>query len=111
MLLLAAIDGMSMTIGGATGAAIVSAVVKIWASRNARTEISPNPLSVEQTAYQAKMKENEKDHENLFFRMSAVEKEVAGIKAETAAQTRILDRMVSRIDALYDRIILGGKKK
>ena len=76
-----------------------------------KAKILNDPLHVEQSGYQAKMKENEKDHENLFLRMSSVEKDVAGIKADNAAQNRLLDRMVNRIDALYDRIILGGKKK
>lgn len=76
-----------------------------------RIKITNDPLSVEQSSYQAAMKSNAKDHENLFLRMSSVEKDVAGIKADNAAQNRLLDRMVNRIDALYDRIILGGKKK
>ena len=72
---------------------------------------NPQPFITEQSSYQAAMKANAKDHENLFLRMSSVEKDVAGIKADNAAQNRLLDRMVNRIDALYDRIILGGKKK
>ena len=98
-----------------------SAAERGWAKReeSLRTEIANqlrmkitnDPLSVEQSSYQAAMKANAKDHENLFFRMSSVEKDVAGIKADNAAQNRLLDRMVNRIDALYDRIILGGKKK
>lgn len=39
-------DGLSLTIGGTLGAAIVSALVKIWTSRNTRAEIAPTPLPI-----------------------------------------------------------------
>lgn len=106
-------DGISLTIGGAaltTLGGIIGAVIKAYTSRNQRTEITPSPLSIEQTAYQAAMKDNNRDHENLFSRMSSVEKDVAAIKADNVAQNRILDRMADQIEKLYDRIICGGKK-
>ena len=94
------------------GSSVVSAIVGWLASKkHAEKTAIPQPCTVEQSSYQAAMKANAKDHENLFLRMSSVEKDVAGIKADNAAQNRLLDRMVNRIDALYDRIILGGKKK
>lgn len=94
------------------GSSVVSAIIGWLASKkHAEKTAIPQPCTVEQSSYQAAMKANAKDHENLFLRMSSVEKDVAGIKADNAAQNRLLDRMVNRIDALYDRIILGGKKK
>lgn len=94
------------------GSGVISALVTwLAAKKHAEKTAVPQPCTVEQSGYQAAMKANAKDHENLFLRMLSVEKDVAGIKADNAAQNRILDRMVNRIDALYDRIILGGKKK
>ena len=94
------------------GSGVISAIVTwLAAKKHAEKTSVPQPCTVEQSNYQAAMKANAKDHENLFLRMSSVEKDVAGIKADNAAQNRLLDRMVNRIDALYDRIILGGKKK
>lgn len=94
------------------GSGVISALVTWLAAKKlAEKTAVPQPCTVEQSSYQAAMKANAKDHENLFLRMSSVEKDVAGIKADNAAQNRLLDRMVNRIDALYDRIILGGKKK
>ena len=94
------------------GSGVISAIVTwLAAKKHAEKTQVPQPCTVEQSSYQAAMKANAKDHENIFLRMSSVEKDVAGIKADNAAQNRLLDRMVNRIDALYDRIILGGKKK
>lgn len=106
-------DGISLTIGGAaltTLGGIIGAVVKAYTARNQRTEIAPNPLTVEQTAYQAQMKENAKDHENLFARMARAETDIAAIKADNVAQNRLLDRMANQIEKLYDRIICGKRK-
>lgn len=106
-------DGISLTIGGAaltTLGGIIGAVVKAYTARNQRTEIAPNPLTVEQTAYQAQMKDNAKDHENLFARMARAETDIAAIKADNVAQNRLLDRMANQIEKLYDRIICGKRK-
>lgn len=70
----------------------------------------PQPFSVEQTAYQAQMKDNAKDHENLFARMARAETDIAAIKADNVAQNRLLDRMANQIEKLYDRIICGKRK-
>ena len=104
------VDGISLSVGGAAVGTICTCLVQMWKARNQKTEIAPNPLSIEQTAYQAAMKDNNRDHENLFSRMSSVEKDVAAIKADNVAQNRILDRMANQIEKLYDRIICGVKK-
>ena len=107
-------DGLSLTVGGSLGAAIVSAIVKIWSSRNAKTEIATNPVSIEQSAYQAKMKENDKDHENLFARVATVEQAVARIDAKVDAKfdsiTEQLRETKDMVRQLFERII-GGKRK
>lgn len=56
------------------------------------------------------MKENAKDHENLFARMARAETDIAAIKADNVAQNRLLDRMANQIEKLYDRIICGKRK-
>jgi len=40
-------DGLSLTIGGTLGAAIVSGIVKIWTSVNQKTKIEPSPLPIQ----------------------------------------------------------------
>ena len=79
-----------------------------------RTKILNDPLHVEQSGYQAKMKENEKDHENLFLRMNALEKEhsarAAKVDAKFDAITEQLRETKDMVRQLFDRIC-GGKKK
>ena len=78
-----------------------------------RTKIVNDPLTVEQTGYQAKMKENEKDHENLFIRMSAIEKEHAALSAKVDATfdaiTEQLRETKDMVRQLFDRICKGKK--
>lgn len=104
-----AFDGITLTAGGAALGTVCTALVNIWRARNQRTEIAPDPLHIEQSAYQAQMKSNAHDHENMFSRISVLEKDVSALKAENVAQTKILDRMASQVDKLYDRIICGVK--
>ena len=79
-----------------------------------RTKIVNDPLHVEQSGYQAKMKENEKDHENLFLRMNALEKEHSALAAKVDARfdaiTEQLRETKDMVRQLFDRIC-GGKKK
>ena len=79
-----------------------------------RTKILNDPLHVEQSGYQAQMKENEKDHENLFLRMNALEKEHSALAAKVDAKfdaiTEQLRETKDMVRQLFDRIC-GGKKK
>ena len=79
-----------------------------------RTKILNDPLHVEQSGYQAKMKENEKDHENLFLRMNALEKEQSALAAKVDAKfdaiTEQLRETKDMVRQLFDRIC-GGKRK
>ena len=78
-----------------------------------RTKIVNDPLTIEQTGYQAKMKENEKDHENLFLRMSSLEKEHAALSAKVDAKfdaiTEQLRETKDMVRQLFDRICKGKK--
>ena len=56
------------------------------------------------------MKEKFKAHENLFARVSALEKITAGHDASIQAQREMTDRMFGMLTAIYDRIIGGSKK-
>ena len=101
-----------------------SAAEKSWTKREQdlraeianelRTKIVNDPLTIEQTGYQAKMKENEKDHENLFLRMSAIEKEHAALSAKVDAKFDAISEQLRETKAmvtqLFDRIC-GGKRK
>lgn len=78
-----------------------------------RTKILNDPLHVEQSGYQAKMKENEKDHENLFLRMNALEKEQSALAAKVDAKfdaiTEQLRETKDMVRQLFDRICKGKK--
>ena len=105
-------DGLSLTIGGTMGAAIVSAVVKIWTAKQhaAETKI-PQPCMTEQSAYQAAMKDNARDHEDIFTRLRNNEAQIAILLERSNTQGKTLDRIADQMAALYDRIILGRNKK
>ena len=79
-----------------------------------KAKILNDPLHVEQSGYQAKMKENEKDHENLFLRMNALEKEHSALAAKVDARfdaiTEQLRETKDMVRQLFDRIC-GGKRK
>lgn len=108
------VDGMSLTLGGATGAAIVTAIVKIWTSRNQKTELSPDPIRTEQSNLQVAWKDNAKDHENIFARMQAQEIKLAELSGRVDAQfkniEKQLDTVTDMLSKLFDRI-MGGKRK
>ena len=105
-------DGLSLTIGGGLGAAIVSAIVKIYTARAhaAETKI-PQPCLTEQSAYQAAMKDNARDHEDIFKRLRNNESAIATLMERSIAHGKILDRMADQVSSLYDRIICGGGKR
>ena len=79
-----------------------------------KTKILNDPLHVEQSGYQAKMKENEKDHENLFLRINALEKAHSALAAKVDARfdaiTEQLRETKDMVRQLFDRIC-GGKRK
>ena len=101
-----------------------SAAEKSWSKREQdlraeianelRTKIVNDPLTIEQTGYQAKMKENDKAHENLFARMAAVEQKLAAVSAKVDAKFDAISEQLRETKAmvtqLFDRIC-GGKRK
>lgn len=107
-------DGLQLTIGGAaltTIGGVIGALGKAWCSRNQRTEISPNPLVQEQSSQQALWKKNEADHADIFSRLRKVEAETAAQRADIENAKVMQGRMFDMVSALYDRIIVGGKKR
>ena len=97
------------------GSGVISAIVTwLAAKKHAEKTQVPQPCTVEQSGYQAKMKENEKDHENLFLRMNALEKEHSALAAKVDARfdaiTEQLRETKDMVRQLFDRIC-GGKKK
>lgn len=77
-------------------------------------KIVNDPLTVEQTGYQAKMKENDKAHENLFARVAVAEQKIASVDAKVDAKfsglEKQLDGLTDMVRQLFDRIV-GGKRK
>ena len=109
-------DGLQLTIGGAaltTIGGVLGALARAWCSRHQHTEIAPNPLSIEQTAYQASQKENAKDHENLFGRVARLEQSVSRIDAKVDAKfdaiTEQLKDTRGMVRQMFERICKGRK--
>lgn len=78
-----------------------------------RTKIVNDPLTIEQTAYQAKMKENDKAHENLFLSVRALEQKYSALSAKVDAKfdsiTEQLRETKDMVRQLFDRICRGKK--
>ena len=97
------------------GSGVISALVTwLAAKRHAEKTQVPQPCTVEQSSYQAAMKANSKGHENLFLRMSAIEKEHAALSAKVDAKfdaiTEQLRETKDMVRQLFDRICEGKKK-
>jgi len=120
-------------ISGQTLIAVISAifggggiVYGGWKGRQAKEEAErrlvsgtvhaqiPQPLTQEQSANQASWKDNAHDHENLFNRMSKVEKDVARIEAKTDATFQFiqkqLDQLTNMTTQLFEKIIGKARK-
>ena len=103
------------------GTAIVTAILTYLGTKKHDEKLAksvdeavPQPLSIEQTAYQAAMKENAKEHSNLFARLNAVEKQLAELSGSTNAKLESLKEQLVETKAmvaqLFDRICKGGRK-
>ena len=102
-----------------------SAAEKTWADKEQkiRAEIASelkakivnDPLTVEQSSYQATMKLNAEQHADLFNRMRIVEAELAGIKATITAKFDGLSAQLMEtremVRSLYDKVCNGGRRK
>jgi len=68
----------------------------------------PQPMTTEQSAYQAQCKDNAADHTNLFSRVSKLEQTVAALDAKMDATfnsiQRQLDSMNTMLSQLFERI-------
>lgn len=107
------VDGLSLSVGGAALGTICTCLVQMWKARNQKTELAPDPLRVQQSGYQASMKENAKDHENLFGRVACLEQSVARIDAKVDAKfdaiTEQLKDTKEMVRQLFERICKGKK--
>lgn len=96
------VDGISLSIGGAALGTICTCLVQLWKARHQKTEISPDPLNIQQSSYQAWMKDNARDHENLFSRLSIVEQKVAAIDAKVEAKFEAISEQLKDIKMMID---------
>lgn len=73
----------------------------------------PQPLTHEQSAYQAAQKENASDHTNIFGRISGLEQRVSAVEAKVDAKFEsIKDQLTetnSMVRQLVERICKGRK--
>lgn len=104
-------DGITLAIGGTAIGSLVTLGAAWIKARFSRTQIEPNPLKVERSGESIAWKENAKAHENLFSRVNALEQLVASDKVRIDLFEKHLDRVVMRIDAIYERICEGKKRK
>ena len=70
-------DGLSLTIGGTLGAAIVSAIVKIWTSRNGKVAVEPSPLDIHKVQDCVTIQECNRRMHEFDDRLTKVEARVA----------------------------------
>lgn len=88
-------------------ASVVSAVVTWFAAkRHAETTRIPQPFAMEQSQNQANWKANEHDHENIFFRLAALEKQQAATDAKLNAElvhiNKTLDRLADSVQSMHE---------
>ena len=96
------------------GSGVISSIVTwLAAKKHADKTAVPQPCITEQTGYQAAMKANEHDHENLFSRVAKLESRVEGISAKIDAKfeaiTEQLRETRDMVRQLFDRICKGKK--
>ena len=96
------------------GSGVVSSIVTwLAAKRHAERTAIPQPCTVEQSSYQAAMKANEHDHENLFNRVAKLESKVEGIGAKVDAKFESISEQLREtremVRQLFDRICKGKK--
>ena len=88
-------------------ASVVSAVVTWFAAkRHAQETRIPQPFEMEQSQTQANWKSNEHDHENIFFRLAALEKQQAATDAKLNAElvhiNKTLDRLADSVQSMHE---------
>lgn len=106
-------DGMSLTIGGTLGAAIVSAIVKIWTSnRHADKTAVPQPCEVHEQNDCITVKECNRRMKSLEERMAATDLRFASgfeniLKKLDAMDRRSEERAIAlnrRIDPMMEKL-------
>lgn len=105
-------DGLSLTIGGTLGAAIVSGLVKIFTSRNQKTTLEPDPLNVRQQYDCITVKECNRRMRELDERMTRLESRLdvglGKIMDKLSAMDKVgEDRAIAlhnRLDPMAERI-------
>ena len=97
-------DGLSLTIGGSLGAAIVGAATKIWSVRQRQpreTTLGGQPIETRLPDLDRRLKSNDIEHANFQARLLALER----ASASTDARLQGIDGRLSRIEDKLDRII------
>ncbi len=96
-------DGLALTIGsGAIGA--ICGVIGSWIkARYSKTTVEPNPLCVEESAYQQRVKDCKDIHSNLQSRVRDLEKRISKIEGEIPHINQSLYRIESKLDTVLMR--------
>ena len=89
-------------------------VLRTQIANELRAKILNDPLHIEQSGFQASMKNNEKDHTDLFNRLRVLEADVSGIKATITAKFDGLSAQIMEtremVRSLYDKVCNGKRK-
>lgn len=97
------------------GASVVTGILTYLATKRHSEKVSksvseavPQPCTIEQSRYQAAMRANEHDHENLFNRVAKLESKVEGIGARVDAKFEAISEQLREtkemVRQLFDRI-------
>lgn len=86
-----------LIVSGTALTLLVQSAVKMWTSRNQKNDVGPQPFEVKVNSRYADYKENYDAHENLFARLSQVEKDAVGA-------TTKLDMIIKTVNRIEDKI-------
>lgn len=80
------LQGGGLVVSGAALKMLLDYATRVWAARNGRTEIAPQPLEVRRSEefvtrheFEKHVSDNARDHENLFARQSRSDRELGEI--------------------------------
>jgi hypothetical protein len=100
------LEGGGLVIGGAAVMKIIDVVANAYSARNQRTTIYPQPIEVRESPALQSVEEcriinrqNREEHENMFARISALEKS----SAENSGKLGIILDIVNRIEARMNK--------
>ncbi len=110
------IAGGGIALSGAVVLKLIEVGSRMWAARSQKNEIGPQPFEVKETPEYTlkgdcigKHAENERQHENIFARLTWLEKEATGVKANVDTIKGDVGDMKQQVDRLVWNLIPGSR--